>query len=66
MEIELEENVTFNVDGEKLAGNRFVIDVIPNAITVYQDNEFVDDILNQKTNLELKQINDKKELQQVM
>lgn len=48
IEIELEENLTFNVDGEKLEGNQFVIDVIPNAITVYQDNEFVNDILNKK------------------
>lgn len=46
IEIKLEENVTFNVDGEKLTGNKFIIDVIPNAITVYQDNEFVNEILN--------------------
>lgn len=45
IEIELKENVTFNVDGEKLKGNKFFIDVVPNAITVYQDNEFINEIL---------------------
>lgn len=45
VEIELEENVTFNVDGEKLKNNKFVIDIIPNAIKVYNDDEFVQDII---------------------
>lgn len=45
VELELEENVTFNVDGEKLTNNKFVIDIIPNAIKVYNDNEFVQDII---------------------
>lgn len=45
VEIELEENVTFNVDGEKLTNNKFVIDIIPNAIKVYNDDEFVQDII---------------------
>lgn len=45
VELELEENVTFNVDGEKLTNNKFVIDIIPNAIKVYNDDEFVQDII---------------------
>ena len=45
VELELEEEITFNVDGEKLTGNKFIIDVIPNAITLINDNEFVEEIL---------------------
>jgi len=47
VELEIEQNVTFNVDGEKLTNNKFIIDIIPNAITVYNDNEFVDKILKE-------------------
>ena len=46
IEIDLEETITFNVDGEKLTDNKFVIDVIPKAITVFNDNEFVDMVLS--------------------
>ena len=46
VEIELEEEVTFNVDGEKLTDKRFVIDVLPKAITLYNDNEFVEEVMN--------------------
>jgi len=46
IEIDLEETITFNVDGEKLTDNKFVIDVIPKAITIFNDNEFVDMILS--------------------
>lgn len=46
IEINLEEDVTFNVDGEKLTDKHFVIDVIPQAITYYNDDEFVQEILN--------------------
>ena len=45
VEIELEEEVTFNVDGEKLTDKRFVIDVLPKAITLYNDNEFVEEVM---------------------
>ena len=45
IEIDLNEEVTFNVDGEKLIGKRFVLDVIPSSIRVYNDNEFVDEIM---------------------
>ena len=38
--------VTFNVDGEKLVDKKFVIDVLPEKVTVYNDNELVDAILN--------------------
>lgn len=46
IELELEEEITFNVDGEKLTDKKFVIDIIPKAITVYNDKEFVDLIIN--------------------
>ena len=45
VELELEEEITFNVDGEKLTGNKFVIDVLPKAITLFNDNDFVEEIL---------------------
>ena len=45
VELELEEDVTFNVDGEKLTDKKFIIDIIPKAITVYNDKEFVDAII---------------------
>ena len=47
VELEIEQDVTFNVDGEKLTSNKFVIDLLPNAITVYNDNEFIDKILKE-------------------
>ena len=46
VEIELDEEVTFNVDGEKLTDKRFVIDVLPKAITLFNDNEFVEEVMN--------------------
>ena len=46
IEIDFEENITFNVDGEKLTGKHFVIDLVPNAITIYNDEEFVKSIMS--------------------
>lgn len=46
VELELEQDVTFNIDGEKLKGSKFIIDVIPKAITLFNDNEFVEEIMN--------------------
>lgn len=46
IEIDLEEKTTFNVDGEKLTDNKFIIDVLPKAITIYNDDEFVKSIMN--------------------
>ena len=45
VELELKENITFNVDGEKLTDNKFVIEIIHNAITVYNDNTFINEIM---------------------
>lgn len=45
VEIKLEEEITFNVDGEKLTGKNFIIDIVPNAITVYNNNNLVDKIM---------------------
>ena len=46
IEIDLEEKTTFNVHGEKLTDNKFIIDVLPKAITIYNDDEFVKSIMN--------------------
>lgn len=46
VEIEIEKKITFNVDGERLTDKKFVIDIIPKAITVYNDNDFVNELLN--------------------
>ena len=47
VELLIEQEVTFNVDGEKLTNNKFVIDLLPKAIRVYNDNEFVDKIIKE-------------------
>ena len=46
IEIHFEENITFNVDGEKLTDKHFVIDLVPNAIAIYNDDEFVKSIMS--------------------
>ena len=45
VELEIEQEVTFNVDGEKLTDSKFVIDILPKSIAVYNDNEFIDKIM---------------------
>lgn len=45
VELELDEEVVFNVDGEKLFGNKFVIDILPKAITLFNDNDFVEEVM---------------------
>lgn len=45
VELELEEEITFNVDGEKLTDSKFVIDVLPKAITLFNDNDFVEEVM---------------------
>lgn len=47
IELEIEQEVTFNVDGEKLTNSKFTIDIYPKAITIYNDNEFVEQIIKQ-------------------
>lgn len=47
VELEFEEEITFNVDGEKLADKKFIIDILPKAITLFNDNEFVEEIMKQ-------------------
>lgn len=46
VELELEEEITFNVDGEKLTDKKFIVDVIPKKITLYNDKEFVGKIMD--------------------
>ena len=45
IDLEFEQEVIFNVDGEKLNGKKFVIDVLPKAITLFNDNDFVEEIM---------------------
>lgn len=45
VELELEKEVIFNVDGEKYTNKKFIIDVLPKAITLYNNTEFVDEIM---------------------
>ena len=56
IELEFEQEVTFNVDGEKLSDTKFTINVLPEAIEIYNDNDFV------KRILEGKEINSNKKL----
>ena len=46
VELELDEEIAFNVDGEKMIDKNFIIDVLPKAITLYNDKEFVEEIMN--------------------
>ena len=46
VEIEFEEEVMFNVDGEKITDKKFIIDVLPKAITIFNDIDFVEEIMN--------------------
>ena len=45
VELELDEEITFNVDGEKLTDKKFIIDVLPKAITLFNDNDFVEEVM---------------------
>lgn len=45
IEIKLEEEVTFNVDGDKVRGNKFILEVEPKAIIIHNDIEFVNKIM---------------------
>jgi len=47
IELEIDREVVFNVDGEKIIGNKFIIDILPKQINVYNDNEFVDAIIKE-------------------
>ena len=48
VEINFEEEITFNVDGEKVTNNHFTIDILPKIIAVYNDDEFVEEIIKGK------------------
>lgn len=52
VELELEEEITFNVDGEKLTNKHFIIDVLQKAISIYNDDELVQSIITGKENIE--------------
>ena len=46
VEINFEEEITFNVDGEKVTNNHFTIDILPKVLNVYNDDEFVQSLFN--------------------
>ena len=48
VDISLDEETIFNIDGEKLIGKDFAIDIIPQAITIYNNNILVDKIMKNK------------------
>lgn len=48
IELELEEEITFNIDGEKLAGQKFTIELLPKAIKVYNNPELLEEIIDGK------------------
>lgn len=48
VEIDFEEEITFNVDGEKVTNNHFTIDILPKIITVYNDDEFIEEVIKGK------------------
>lgn len=60
VEIDFDEDITFNVDGEKLTNNHFVVDVLPKAITIYNDDEFVQSVMTGKMDLEKIEITNRK------
>lgn len=45
IELEYEEPITFNIDGDQLTDKKFIIDVLPQELTIYNNNELVDEIL---------------------
>lgn len=51
VEIDFEEEITFNVDGEKVTNNHFTIDILPKIITVYNDDEFVEEVIKGKNSI---------------
>ena len=48
VEINFEEEITFNVDGEKVTNNHFTIDILPKVLNVYNDDEFVGEVIKEK------------------
>ena len=46
VELELEEEIAFNIDGEKMIDKNFIIDVLPKAITLYNNKDFADGVMS--------------------
>lgn len=44
VELEFDEDVMFNVDGEKIVDSKFIIDILPKELTLYNDKELVEEI----------------------
>ena len=54
IELELDQEIVFNVDGEKLEGKKFIIDLLPKELNVYNNPDFVNEIINGKIKKEIK------------
>ncbi len=52
IELELEQKIIFNIDGEKLEGQKFIIDLLPRALTVYNNSTLIEEILGEKVGKE--------------
>jgi len=48
VELEFEQEVTFNIDGEKLTDTKFVIELMPESLSIYNDEELTEAILTGK------------------
>lgn len=46
IQIKADKTITAGIDGEVLTDKAFKIEVIPNAITIYNDREFVEEVLS--------------------
>ena len=54
IELELDQEIVFNIDGEKLEGKKFIIDLLPKELNVYNNPDFVNEIINGKIKKEIK------------
>ena len=45
IELELDQEIVFNIDGEKLEGKKFIIDLLPKELNVYNNPDFVNEII---------------------
>ena len=52
IELELDQKIIFNIDGEKLEGKKFVIDLLPKALNIYNNPELIEEIMEGKFKIE--------------
>ncbi len=49
LRIETEDEVTCNIDGDKLSGTTFDIELIPQGIDVFYNQHIIDEVAENKT-----------------